>query len=66
MSSNAARTALALIAAAALTAEGAQRTTPRFLPDDPIALDRDTAVDASGARARELSAVTALMRTFVK
>jgi hypothetical protein len=55
MSSNAARTALALIAAAALTVEGAQRTTPTFYPDDPIAVDDDTAFDASGARELELS-----------
>jgi hypothetical protein len=55
MSSNAARTALALIAAAALTVEGAQRTTPTFYPDDPIAVDNDTAFDARAAGELELS-----------
>src|SRR5688500_20360351 len=55
MSSNAARTALALIAAAALTAEGAQRATPTFYPDDPIAVDNDSAFDARAAGELELS-----------
>src|SRR3970282_1520885 len=55
MSFNHTRTTLALIAAAALTVEGAQRTTPKFYPDDPIALDNDAAFDASGAREMELS-----------
>jgi hypothetical protein len=55
MSFDTARTAFALIAAAVLTVEGAQRTTPTFYPDDPISVDNDAAFDASGARERELS-----------
>ena len=55
MSSRAARTALALIAAAALTVEGAQRTTPKFHPDDPITVDNDMAFDASGVSEVELA-----------
>jgi hypothetical protein len=65
MSSNAARTALALIAAAALTVEGAQRTTPKFYRDDPIAVDNDMAFDASAVKAHELSeAFDFLKHTF--
>ena len=55
MSSETVRTALALLVAAVLTVEGAQRTTPRFYPDDPIAVDNDAAFDASGARGLELA-----------
>lgn len=51
--------AVALAAGALVTAERgsaqSNRTTPRFYPDDPIAVDDDTAVDASGASEMELS-----------
>src|ERR671912_2182362 len=46
--------AAALIIQGALAAQ-AGRTTPKFYPDDPIAIDDDTAFDASAAKPRELS-----------
>jgi hypothetical protein len=42
-----------LISGAVLAQSG--RTTPKFLPDDPISADDDTAFDASGVKEIELS-----------
>jgi hypothetical protein len=42
-----------LIGGAAVAQSG--RTSPKFLPDDPISIDEDTAFDASGAKEVELS-----------
>lgn len=56
-----ARRALALLTAVATigssTVAQSSRTTPRFLPDDPVAVDDDTAFDASGAKRIELSEI---------
>jgi hypothetical protein len=56
------RTVTLLLAAAVLTIGGAigaqsPRTTPKFLPDDPIGIDDDVAFDASGAKPIELSEI---------
>ncbi|HVL69999.1 MAG TPA: hypothetical protein VM364_22260 [Vicinamibacterales bacterium] len=45
---------LALLVDGVLGAQG-QRRAPRFYPDDPIAVDDDSAFDAGGAREIELS-----------
>jgi hypothetical protein len=49
--------AWAIISAFALGVPSAQapRTTPRFLPEDPVAIDNDTTADASAFKELELS-----------
>ena len=46
--------AVVLLIGGAVVAQSG-RTTPKFLPDDPILVDDDTVFDASGAKAIELS-----------
>ena len=50
----AAAAATALLLGGTLSAQD-QRTTPKFYADDPIGVDDDTVLDASGARQYELS-----------
>jgi hypothetical protein len=45
---------LMAVATASVLVAGSGRTTPRFLPDDPLPIDEDTRFDASGAARREL------------
>ena len=52
----AAALAVTLILEAAAATQG-ERTTPRFYPDDPIAVDDDAAFDASKAATVELSEI---------
>jgi hypothetical protein len=54
MSSSRLHGILGALLAAALLAPG-RAATPRFYPDDPIQVDRDTLFDASGAQPIELS-----------
>src|SRR5437868_2742660 len=53
--SSVARLVVAALAAAAIAATTSRGAAPRFYPDDPIAVDRDSTFDASGAAPLELN-----------